>query len=247
MAGSMTDDEIDAALFRARVPAIAMLRTRHATDAGTPGCWFGGAPGLPPWIPWPVFSHPEIGIEIPMHHLVQINLAYCPRVLGLPPMPRTGTLFVFLDPVCGPCDILGEEPFKSGRGQRVIHVPEDVSGHPPRSGPPMPDLSAISRWYRNRGYWGTSAFTRWPFGFLVIDAYHINLLPCGGDPRVAAASAAVDEAIAEHLGLSGREELRRVHRRQHTLCGATVMEALPGSADLAADGERIGAVVHPIR
>ena len=74
----LTDAEIDQLLFKARQPAIAMLRTPYATDAGTPGCWFGGEPTLPPEIDWPIYTHQKTGLEIPMHFLVQINLEYLP-------------------------------------------------------------------------------------------------------------------------------------------------------------------------
>ncbi|MEO1600547.1 MAG: hypothetical protein AAFU49_08780 [Pseudomonadota bacterium] len=78
----MTRYEIDAALFRARMPAIAMPRTQEPTDPGTPGCWFGGEPTLPAEYDWPIFTFPHKpyrGFQVPMHFYVQIKLQYLPR------------------------------------------------------------------------------------------------------------------------------------------------------------------------
>ncbi|MEO1601515.1 MAG: DUF1963 domain-containing protein, partial [Pseudomonadota bacterium] len=115
MTDEMAPDEIDAAIFRARMPAIAMLHTPNQTDPGTPGCWFGGEPTLPPAIPWPIYKHvyqPRPGVEVPMSFLAQINLEHLPEVLGLPPLPSRGTLFIFYDASLAPMafGVKGDEP-----------------------------------------------------------------------------------------------------------------------------------------
>ena len=102
---SRSDDEVDAMMFRARMPSIAMLPVPRGDDGtlhgtGTPGCWLRGAPSLPPEYEWPIFTFPHEpyqGFQVPMHFVVQINLQYLPRVLGLPELPPKGTLFVFYD------------------------------------------------------------------------------------------------------------------------------------------------------
>lgn len=78
----MTRYVIDAALFRARMSAIAMQRTPEPTDPGTPGCWFGGVPTMPAEYDWPIFTfphQPHRGFQVPMHFYVQISLQYLPR------------------------------------------------------------------------------------------------------------------------------------------------------------------------
>ncbi|MEO0994040.1 MAG: DUF1963 domain-containing protein [Pseudomonadota bacterium] len=235
----MTPDEIDAALFRARVPAIAMLRTPQATDPGTPGCWFGGEPTLPAEIPWPyykpnerearviIYEDPELAI--PMHFLVQINLAYCPRVLGLPLLPKTGTIFVFYDPaVAQTTDWIA---FTTGTGCKVIYVAEDVHACPPRPAPPMPDLSSAEV---SDDYQGTSSFTRWTFDFVVADTY----LREGFGPLIVSApdlfSTRWDEldrqrekGLEEHLGADIADRRARVVGGFHWMFGASQQERLP--------------------
>lgn len=180
----MTPDGIDAALFRARVPAIAMLRTPKATDPGTPGCWFGGEPTLPPEIPGPIYEYRngELGIalDIPMHFLVQINLDYLPRVLGLPQLPEIGTLFAFFDPAFAAA--YEGEDLKLGKGCRLIYSEAPTLSHARRGPPPMPDLSGFEkRAYKKRtGQWLspmspsynlTSAYATWPIRLAVFETY----------------------------------------------------------------------------
>ncbi|MGF1551015.1 MAG: hypothetical protein ACFBWO_00765 [Paracoccaceae bacterium] len=42
----LTDDQINALLFKERLPAIAMIHSKNNGLRET-GCWFGGEPSLP--------------------------------------------------------------------------------------------------------------------------------------------------------------------------------------------------------
>lgn len=179
----LTDDEIDAILWRVRKPAIAMVRVKNQTDPGTPGCWFGGKPTLPPNIDWPIYHNQRPQVSVPMHFLVQINLAYMPRVLGMPKLPTKGTLFVFVDPIFAPMgeDEVPNPPFQSGRGTKVIYVPTDTSIYTPRNPPSLPDYynelesfsnEVINSGYRRMWYAGIKAadgLHRWAFDPVVIE------------------------------------------------------------------------------
>jgi hypothetical protein len=209
----MTEDEIEAALARARVPAIAMLRTPQPTDAGTPGCWFGGEPTLPPEIEWPVYTHEESGLDIPMHFLVQMNLAHLPTVPGL--LPGSGTLFVFYDPAVAPISsgILGDEPTPMvlGTGAKVIFSKTDFSECSHRSPPTFPELKALSVYEVSSEYEGTTAFKHWPFVYSKVDTFPRSLsLP----KRTLAGEHALKDGDGSHR-LFGASQQQRFPSREH--------------------------------
>lgn len=110
----------------------------------TPGCWVGGAPTLPPDIPWPTYysEHQELidppsyysrsnRVAVPMIFLGQVDLARLPVNPERPEIPREGTLFFFYEPIF--------EAEHSGEG-KVIYVPDDVSRAPQRLAPTVPTI-----------------------------------------------------------------------------------------------------------
>lgn len=181
----LSDVEIKELIESRRQPAICMLHTSGSEDEGTPGCWFGGDPTLPPEIDWPVYKHRDTGTVIPLTFLAQINLDHLPRVPGLPPLPETGTLFVFYEwmvaQLVGIMDDSQTPPLQSGEAVRVIYVDHDVSVYPERCPPKRPDLSEIPEDELSEGYephspgsWAYHEkefirYTRWPFNFVIVD------------------------------------------------------------------------------
>ncbi|MEL6218640.1 MAG: DUF1963 domain-containing protein [Pseudomonadota bacterium] len=237
----VTPDEIDAKLFRARVPAIAMLRTPQATDPGTPGCWFGGDPTLPAEIPWPYYKPTEreaYGIRyedpdltIPMHFLVQINLAYCPRVLGLPLLPKTGTIFVFYDPAVA--QATEGIAFTTGTACKVMYVAEDVRYCAHRKPPPMPDLSSTKVF---ADYRGTSSFNRWPFEFLVVDSYPWETFDVEFGHRHKELRWIEDKALEDHLGTGTVLCRSGITGDRHFIFGASQQAHFPSAESLLKSG-----------
>ena len=245
----MTPDEIDALLFRKRKPAIAMLRTREQTGPGTPGCWFGGEPTLPAEIEWPIFEHRD-ALKIPMHFLVQINLAYVPRVLGLPQLPRSGTLFVFYDAAIAIWWDDGNE-MKRGKGARVIYVPDDTTGCPPRTPPPMPDLSHLGMEDVSSDYVdGDQSFVFWPIDFVVVDSYPSY----SDDPLIDGFPASMDPEPLDELREKQRDDLDAIlgggsylkntvatpGGGHHRIFGATAMNSFPSEEAKRRQGLREG-------
>lgn len=137
-----TELEADGLLFRSRKVALALLYSLDANAIGAPGCWFGGEPNLPTNIGWPTYYSKELDAEIPMHFILQMNLNAVPNIVGLPDMPRSGTIFVFIDQAVAAA---WKGPLERGEGARVIYVPGDVSQFEARQAPPMPDLKALYR------------------------------------------------------------------------------------------------------
>ena len=233
----MTEAEIEALIASKRKPAIAMLRTAQRTDTGTPGCWFGGAPTLPAEIDWPVYAHDAYYLdkpfEIPMHFLVQINLAYVPRVVGLPQLPRTGTLFVFFEPVVAAwADDMAA--MRRGKGSRVIYVPDDVSACAPRTPPPMPDLSVLNEDDISEADYVTKYFSKWPFDFVVVDTYPLSSpdpLINGFPPGLGTQLRRLREDLMVKLDtLLGGDSYLTDYRKSvevHTIFGATSKRYLP--------------------
>ncbi|MEM9045974.1 MAG: DUF1963 domain-containing protein [Pseudomonadota bacterium] len=168
----LTEDEELALLFRHRMPAIALLKTPKITDEGTPGCWMGNQPTLPPEIEWPSFTVPNgqhQGLTVPMHCILQINLQYLPRVVGLPELPPKGTFFLFFDPIAAAAPLADPDPLQTGEGVRLIYYPGDVSAFPKREMPPIPDISVIEDLviYVEEAH----NIPNWPIDFVVIDTY----------------------------------------------------------------------------
>ncbi|WGW02815.1 DUF1963 domain-containing protein [Tropicibacter oceani] len=118
---------------------IWLRKTPAPTDAGTPGCFFGGRPNLPAQIAWPHYG--DENLQVPLHFLLQIDLAVLRDVPGLPEFARQGTLFFFVDPVYAP--VFGHDL----GGARVIHVPGPVADIPERDMPgglPITDDGALT-------------------------------------------------------------------------------------------------------
>ena len=152
---SRTEVEIDAMMYRARMPAIAMLpvprdEQGNPLGEGTPGCRLGGAPSLPPEYEWPTFTfseRPFEGVQLPMQFVLQMNLQYLPRVIGLPELPPKGTLFVFYEPISASMPWSFKDrtlpPMLTGDCVRLIYHPDEVSDEMRRPPPQMPDVSEL--------------------------------------------------------------------------------------------------------
>lgn len=154
--------EIEQAIAAARRPALLLNLTKYPKDAGEPGCWMLGRPTLPPEIDWP--HHCVVGRQVPLHFLMQVNLARLPRQAGLPRFPESGTLFFFYDPA-----------FITSAA-KVIFCEDDVSGVP-RPKPEMPKdqdfwehphLDFLDDEY---GALSDSEDRQWNFDFLTIDRF----------------------------------------------------------------------------
>ncbi len=236
----LTDDEIEAWMARRRQPAIAMLHTAKPDDEGTPGCWFGGDPTLPPDVEWPIYKHRQSGLELPHHFLAQINLAYVPQVLGLPPLPKKGTLFVFYEQRLAPIGIFDEEatpPLQSGEGARVIFVDHDTSTYPTRRPPPMPDLSVLPEDQQWPYQFETTSYQKWNFEFVVVETYPNPMcdnpfpsrdLPWGCLSRVNALEAAEQEQlIKRRFGCTRLEDCGVVEIPLHYIFGAADTRRMP--------------------
>lgn len=132
----LTEDELETRLRDARRDAVHLKKTSTCQGAGAPGCWFGGKPQLPENIPWPVFQSIE-GYALPMQFFAQLNLAAMPLLDNVPELPRSGSLFFFVDLVLG--DLNGWQPGSS----KVIYVTQEVGDLPEREMPCLPDLSGL--------------------------------------------------------------------------------------------------------
>ncbi len=168
----LTEEELSAGVRAAECTGLFLRKTPSDSDFGVPGCWLGGRPTLPEAYDWPLYTALEPELTIPMHFLAQIDLAQIPIFPGRPEMPKTGTLFFFVDPVFSPV-----HGYRNG-GCKIVYVTEDVSGAPER---PVPDglpvdldnddLPLMSGQYENEP---TSEFRRWPFVFEVIPWFSIE-------------------------------------------------------------------------
>lgn len=170
-------EELSNMLKVVRRPGVLLMKTPYSDDPGVPGSWFGGEPTLPPEIEWPVHKvcseDGQVISEIPMHFLVQINLATLPLPEGVPELPQTGTLFFFFEPIF--CNNFGIAPDCG----RVIYVEEDVSECPTRSMPKIPPLSELPDWANKyaekmRKYGRNDlgrGFRRWSFDYFFFTGY----------------------------------------------------------------------------
>ncbi|MEM8792113.1 MAG: DUF1963 domain-containing protein, partial [Pseudomonadota bacterium] len=144
-----------------------MNKTLYPDDPGLPGCWLGGRPTLRPEIEWP---WDEVSGGTPMRFLGQINLAQIPPVAAYPEMPRTGTLFFFHEG-------LFEEYLNNAKfSHKVIYVESDVSTHPTRRPPEMPDLSErpffeLMKTKPDDEYKKTGEYKRWNFDLLLFEDF----------------------------------------------------------------------------
>jgi len=219
----------------AGVPAVAMLATQYETDPGAPGCWFGGAPTLPPEIPWPCFEFTFSGAaySVPMHFFAQIDLAQVPRVPGLPDFPGSGTLFVFYDPAVAPrAEDNRTNGLADGSGSALIFVPGDVSHHPPRAAPAFPDLAAIEYLETWVDWAGGNAWPRWPMAFATFMSY-----PSIGEalePQYLSALIEQEDDAYERLA----ERIGRPIGAVHQIFGASGRETRPTAENLARRGDR---------
>jgi len=155
----MDKDEI---IDQARAHGFLLRKTRRPDDPGTDGCWLGGRPTLPDHIDWPWSEKGEHGIQpMPLHFIAQIKLDSIPWHDGLPEMPRTGTLFFFMDPIFAPIHEFDPDL------ARIIYVNEDVSCFPERSIPAgLPDLSTLNEIAHGYEASPFDEFVKWNFEFI---------------------------------------------------------------------------------
>lgn len=148
----MDESEVREFLLQMRQPCIAMAAVEDQRETGS---WLGGWPRLPEEIEWPVYRA-DNGVEVPLHFLAQIDLEACPVVAGLPPLPRTGQLLVFVEPIFAPFDTDGEAQSHDGKGMRIIHVNtgQEVALREP---PSMPDISGVD----GVGSWSGETWQDW--------------------------------------------------------------------------------------
>lgn len=141
------------------IAGIWLRKTPLNTDEGAPGCYLGGLPTLPDTHDWPIHTIDDGAISVPMHFLGQINVAALPRARFLPEMPRSGTLFIFFDPVY-------DSSWEPGNNaSAVVYVEEDVLDVPPR---PVPEgLPVEEEWFPYSISWfyeknRTTQYKKWP-------------------------------------------------------------------------------------
>lgn len=154
---------IDADMAEACRTGILLNKTRQPDDPGTPGSWLGGRPTLPLEVDWP---WDDAGV-VPLHFLAQIDLRYLPRLEEQPDMPNSGTLFFFCDPIF-------QQFLNHGRsGHKVIFVDDDLSGHPLREMPDIPDVRGlpVSRTIGSP-YAPRQHYRRWNFEYHLFEAFY---------------------------------------------------------------------------
>ncbi|MCI5095837.1 MAG: YwqG family protein [Rhodobacteraceae bacterium] len=148
----------------------------------------------------------EYDTDIPMHFFAQLNLAEMPTVPGLPQMPRSGTFFVFFDPVVafGPySDDLGS--LTSGERVRLGNVAEDVSGVAARTPSAFPDFDLTPAELLSDTHMETHKETGPEFGvfpqelivFHTIETWHI----CSQNPGIDGYPTDVDTAFSHRQTL----------------------------------------------
>lgn len=148
----MDEAEVRDLLLQMRQPCIAMATVADQRETES---WLGGWPRLPEDIEWPVYRA-DNGVEVPLHFLAQIDLDACPVIDGLPPLPRTGQLLVFVEPIFAPYDADGEAQSHFGKGMRIFHVTGDKKVAL-REPPVMPDISGIE----GVGSWSGVTWQAW--------------------------------------------------------------------------------------
>lgn len=194
----LTPEQIDLAIQRSRQPGIALLRVprEHRLDGGTTGCRFGGNPTLPAEFDWPTYIA-EGGVEMPMQFLLQVDLASVPRIDGLPPLPKSGTLFVFYDRILAPHVREGRH-LKDGTACRVIYSDRVNADCAERSIPPIPDLEDFEL---EPHYSKETSFTRWAFDPVPVETYPVtgSALPDACEKRLQDIIGERDDQIATHL------------------------------------------------
>ncbi len=165
----LAPDELARMLESSKRLGIHLRKCPSQEDQGTKGCWFGGEPTLPESFEWPWFS--AFGErQAPMHFLGQIDLASVPNE-GALPLPQTGTLFFFFDPMIAPAH---DTPPNSGT---VIYCPDDVSNVAPRKMPTLPKhhlAEDISYYYTMAP---TEGYERWAFNFEPFETWEYELFP----------------------------------------------------------------------
>ena len=152
---NLTEAEIEALVQEARKPALLLNKTKFPDGPGEPGCWLGGDPTLPPDIEWPY--HEVEGVPVPLSFVAQINLARVPRRPEFPPVPETGTLFFFFDPVFSTSDA------------KVIYVEDEFSRTPPRR---MPDPEYAPCEINVDHFLDSIRFRKWNFDFLDFNTWY---------------------------------------------------------------------------
>lgn len=148
----MNESEVRELILQMRQPCIAMAAVANPRETGS---WLGGWPRLPKDVEWPVYRA-DNGIEVPQHFLAQIDLEEYPVIAGLPSLPGTGQLLVFVEPIFAPFDMDGEAQSHVGKGMRIIHVNTgtEVALREP---PEMPDISGVD----TVGSWSGETWQDW--------------------------------------------------------------------------------------
>ena len=225
----------------------------YSTDldsAGSPGCWFGGHPTLPPEVDWPNYYCETLKTSIPMHFILQMNVAEIPQVLDLPTMPRSGSIFVFIDQAVAAAF---KGPFEQGKGAKVIYVPDDVSNFEPRKAPDMPDLKALfKKNVKNRylefydvvsqEYWdgakeilgvtSPSGLRRCPFEFLAFDTYEKPKWDSPVRKEVRRKWGESLKLVQNALGSYGSKADKNRNSYPHQIFGAARLSNIPTSKNM---------------
>jgi uncharacterized protein YwqG len=192
--------EIEELIEQSKHDGFLLRKTLRPNDKAASGCWFGGEPTLPPEIEWPYTQSKEFP-PIPLHFAAQIDLSAIPLSDKHPEMPRTGTLFFFIDPIYGPAYDYSQNT------TRVIYVAGDVSKNAPRQMPPL-TMDAVKTGYASRSYGRPPipkiGFRRWNVNFEPRISYDVNFFedPDYEDPD------AQEQAIT--LGVKERKRIRAI-------------------------------------
>ena len=199
-------DEIEELIEEAKREGFLLCKTTHPEGPGAPGCWLGGLPTLPENLEWPLTQGSGIP-DIPLHFVAQINLASLPLHDGHPAMPRTGTLFFFIDPIFGPS-------FEySASTAVVLYSTEDVSSVPERQMPPI-DLASCSTddmsWDYRRNPPHAFGLKKWNIKFVSRVGYDEHLFR---DPDYENPEA---EAAVVQLKVDENDRLRKVLKEHYS-------------------------------
>lgn len=77
-------------------PAVLLIRAAHPVPHGHAArSFFGGRPHLPPHLPWPVVTRD--GRDVALTFIAQIDLTELPALAERELLPKTGTLYYFVD------------------------------------------------------------------------------------------------------------------------------------------------------
>ena len=115
---------------------------------------------------------------MPLQFVLQLNLDYVPHILGMPALPRKGTLFLFFESILAPTIFASDPevypPKLNGQAAKIIYLDYDASNCALRKPPPIPDYSHLPIEYShmlevepNQHY----EFSQKLFNFVVIDTY----------------------------------------------------------------------------